>query len=160
MGESGDTLTDRVGNRLKTRRGASSTIARFGWPILSANSRVYVKHAHREPWTLGSDMTPGTAVCADAGLSEQMIYVTVEPMRTAGERCPHQSDFDGGWGYGVYSAGRRRQCPSAIWIMLRETLRDGWRLVMQRLKACRHREAGSALLRPMSSWKPAWKSAC
>ena len=125
MGESRLNLRDVVENvGVKTSPFCMLYHCQIGWPILSPDSRLYVKHSKREPWPLGEvdfdqwdtfqEPTPGYA--------EQVIYITAEPdqegMANAAVINPN---FNDGRGYGVYCRWSQETMPYLVlWKMLGE----------------------------------------
>lgn len=125
MGESSLNLRDKVENvGVKTSPFCMLYHCQIGWPLLSADSRLYVKHRGKEPWTHGDvdidrwDTFQGPT----AGYGEQLIYISVEPdhdgMANAALINPN---FDDSRGYGVYWRWTQETMPYLIlWKMLGE----------------------------------------
>jgi hypothetical protein len=96
----------------------------IGWPILSPNSRLYIKHSEREPWNLGKVNMDAwdTFLPPTPGFAEEIIYVTADPdadgMANAALINP---DFNDGRGYGVYFRWTQSTMPYLVfWKMLGE----------------------------------------
>lgn len=125
MGESRLTLRDTIENvGVKTSPFCMLYHCQIGWPILSADSRLFIKHSDRVASPLGEvDMDNwDTFLEPTPGYSEQLVYITADPdqdgMANAAVINPN---FNDGRGYGAYCRWTQETMPYLVqWKMLGE----------------------------------------
>ena len=125
MGQSHLVLNDGIEN-IGTQTSPFCMIyhCQIGWPILSPESRVYMKHTEKHPWSLGEvDMDHwDTFLPPTPGYAEQLIYITAEADETGmANAAVINPNFNDGRGFGVYFRWTAETMPYLIlWKLLGE----------------------------------------